>query len=148
MKRQILTSVFSGILGAMLLLTCAGPGKPPADVSGKPDLVPVPQLISFNPPVFDFCNRDDEGRLVVAVKNQGTAEAPASETKVVFSGSGVVTQMTDPLAQGDSVNLFFTIPAGCFNPDCDFTITVNADAGNPVDEDIDTNNSADGRCIG
>ena len=110
--------------------------------------VPVPQLISFDPPVFDFCNRDDEGRLVVAVKNQGVADASASETKVVFLGSGTITQMTDPLAKGDSVNLFFTIPAGCFNPDCDFTITVNANEANPVDEDIDTNNTADGRCIG
>lgn len=105
--------------------------------------------MSFNPPFFDFCNRDDQGNLVVQVKNQGTADAPASETKVVFPGFGNGTsQMTDPLAVGDSVNLFFAIPAGCFNPDCDFTITVNGDEANPVDEDIDSDNSADGRCTG
>ena len=147
MKRYVLTSVFLGIFAAMMLLTCAGPGKPPADLSGKPDLVPVPQILSFNPPVFDFCNRDDQGKLVVAVKNQGTADASASETKVSFFGFGAVSQTTPPLAVGDSVNLFFTIPVGCFNPDCNFTITV--DSNNQVDASSEQgNNTVEGGCIG
>lgn len=147
MRRQLLTTVLIGMLTAMMLSNCAGPGKPPADLSGKPDLVPVPQILSFNPPVFDFCNRDDQGRLVVAVKNQGTADATASETEVSFLGFGAISQITDPLSVGDSVNLFFTIPVGCFNADCDFTITV--DSKNQVDASSEeVNNTVDGRCIG
>lgn len=147
MQRQLLIPVFLGIVAAMILSACAGPGKPPPDLSGKPDLVPVPQILSFNPPVFDFCNRDDQGRLVVAVKNQGTADAAASETKVSFFGLGESSQITDPLSVGESVNLFFAIPAGCFNPDCDFTITV--DSQNQVDSTSEQgNNTVNGRCIG
>jgi hypothetical protein len=53
---------------------------------------------------------------------------------------------TPPLAPGGSVDLFFPIPPGCFNPDCKFQIT--ADAGNQVGESTELNNIARGTCRG
>ncbi len=69
---------------------------------------------------------------------------------VTFSFRGTTQsarQPVGPLAPGvPTSTLEFMIPAGCFDPDCDFTITVDPDG--KVDEANETNNAADGRCIG
>ena len=53
---------------------------------------------------------------------------------------------TPSLALGQSVDLSFPIPPGCFNPDCGFRITV--DANGDVVEANEANNTASGICIG
>ncbi len=110
---------------------------------GLPDLVPVPD------PKLGFCRRDDQGHLIVTVKNQGTVVAGPSVTVVDFFAYGTVSMPTPPLAPGASVDLFFLIPTSpknCFDPDCEFRITV--DAMNQVVESNEANNIASGTCLG
>jgi Concanavalin A-like lectin/glucanases superfamily/CARDB len=102
---------------------------------GKPDLVPVPQ-----------CNRQGDTGLLITIKNQGTANAGPSKTVVDFGPLGVFSQPTPGIVAGGSVDVPFTIPAHCFNPDCHYKIT--ADAGNDVDESDEANNSAASVCLG
>jgi hypothetical protein len=109
---------------------------------GLPDLVPVPDP----QPGVGFCRRDDQGRLIVTVRNQGTSGAGPSLTEVDFFAFGTVSLLTPPLGPGASVDLLFPIPPGCFNPDCEFRITV--DANNQVVESNEGNNFASGTCIG
>jgi subtilase family serine protease len=51
-----------------------------------------------------------------------------------------------PLAPNASVDLLFPIPPHCFDPDCDFRITV--DVANAVAETNEGNNVATGVCLG
>lgn len=108
-----------------------------------PDLVPVPD------PRTGFCRRDDSphGRLLVTVKNQGTADAPASTTTVEFSPGGSFDIPTPPIPAGQSVDLPpLDFPPACFNPDCSFRIIV--DSHHTVAESDETNNVASGTCLG
>jgi hypothetical protein len=109
---------------------------------GLPDLVPVPDP----QPGVGFCRRDEKGNLIVTVLNQGTAGAGPSVTEVDFGAFGVTALPTPPLVPGASVDLLFPIPFGCFNPDCQFRITV--DANNQVVESDEGNNFASGTCLG
>jgi hypothetical protein len=110
---------------------------------GKADLVPVPDP----QPGVGFCKRDNQGRLVVTVKNQGTVDAPASTTTVDFVPGGSFPLSTPAIPAGGSVDLTpLSIPAACFNPDCDFRITV--DSNNQINESNEGNNNASGTCIG
>ncbi len=104
-----------------------------------PDLIPVPDENGF------FCRREEK-QLIITVKNQGCASAGHSITEVDFFAYGKVSRPTPPLAPGASVELSFPIPPHCFNPDCEFRITVNAD-GSVVESDV-SNNKANGICIG
>lgn len=106
---------------------------------GLPDLIPVPDANG------SFCKRKDL-TLTVTVKNQGTSGAGPSITEVDFFAFGKVAMPTPPLGPGTSVDLFFPIPPGCFNPDCEFRITV--DASNQVNESVEGNNIAKGTCRG
>jgi hypothetical protein len=109
--------------------------------TGKPDLIPVPDANG------GFCKRDREGHLVVTVKNQGTANAGPSVTRVEFAPGGPVDIPTPPIAAGASVNLpGVPIPGNCFNPDCNFRIIV--DVNGAVAESDEMNNVASGVCIG
>lgn len=107
---------------------------------GSPDLVPVPDANG------NFCRRDPAGRLIVTVKNQGTADAGPSVTKVSFTSGGTVSVATPAIPAGGSVDVFAAIPAGCFSPDCGFRIVVDATA--VVSESNELNNTASGTCIG
>ena len=113
-----------------------------------PDLVPVNPDPALGP--LGLCKRVqsgvDKGKLVVTVKNRGLAPAAASITRVTFSPGGSVDLPTGLLDEGASVDLKVDIPGECFNPDCDFTITVNADG--KVQEYDDQNNYVEGKCIG
>jgi len=142
--RKIVSS-FAGVAVAVLLAACDGGAG--GGATGPADLVPIPRISSFNPPVFSFCTIDDSGKLMVTVRNQGGDAAAASTTTVQFSPGGPVSEPTDALSGSGGVdNLTFDIPAECFNSDCGFTITV--DSGNVVSESSETNNSAKGTCIG
>jgi len=109
---------------------------------GLPDLIPVPDP----QPGIGFCRRDDQGRLIVTVRNQGASGAGPSTTTVDFGAFGTVSLATPALGPGDSVDLLFPIPPGCFNPDCHFRITV--DANHQVVESDEGNNFASGTCLG
>lgn len=138
MRRQILLVVVIGLL-AVALSACPAP-----EPEGMPDLVPV--KAPGNP---TFCEIEG-GNLKVFVKNQGTADASGSEVEVVFHmGDGVqqpVRGATGPISQGATDTVLIPIPAGCYNPDCDFTITV--DIVNEINESNEGNNVAQGSCIG
>lgn len=121
----------------------------------RPDLVPIEDGYDL------FCHRDEEG-LYVTVRNQDFGTAPASTTRVEFKWGGGPTvpqsekvDLPTPSIPGKSPSNPaggkvtvgpFPIPSGCFDPDCGFTITV--DVNGDVIESDETNNSADGRCIG
>ncbi|MFX0108932.1 MAG: CARDB domain-containing protein [Candidatus Hodarchaeota archaeon] len=135
MRCQITMLLFLGILTAVILSACAG----------KPDLLPVKPPDS--PEVVGFCQQDDQGRLIVTVRNQGNADAPPSTTTVEFTPGGSFPLPTPAIPAGGSVDLSpLSIPAECFDADCEFKITV--DSLNKVDESDEGNNSANGRCIG
>ncbi len=104
-----------------------------------PDLVPVPDAAG------SFCKRLN-GNLVITVKNQGSCSAAASNTKIDFLSFGTVTLPTPALAPGAQVDLTVNIPAGCFNPDCEFRISV--DDLSEVPESEEGNNTASDRCVG
>ena len=106
---------------------------------GLPDLVPIPTEQG------SFCKKEGD-KLVVTVKNQGTGVAGASVTKVDFGRYGSFSLPTPALAPGALVTLLCTIPRGCYDPDCNFTITV--DSNSQVMESNEGNNSANGTCIG
>jgi CARDB protein len=106
----------------------------------------LPDLIPFAEPGTEFCKRDERGNLVVTVKNQGSADAGASTTTVRFAPGGAFSQPTPPIPAGGTVDLVFPIPPACFDPDCDFRITV--DSMGQVTESDETNNTASGTCRG
>lgn len=112
----------------------------PARRLAQADLIPVPDADS------NFCKRDTAGRLIVTVKNQGTADADASVTRIEFATGENQLVATPAIPAGTSVDLFVTFPAGCFRPDCTFRIAV--DSTGLVSESNELNNQAGGTCGG
>jgi hypothetical protein len=109
--------------------------------AGLPDLLPIPTVGGF------YCRLNPTtGDLQVEVRNQGPVGAGASATRVDFPGFGATTQGTPALGPGVSTILNFPIPLGCYNPDCDFTISV--DDGGAVPESNEGNNVASDFCLG
>jgi hypothetical protein len=118
-----------------------------------PDL--VPERKSGSSGAIGFCRQDAEGDLIVRVRNQTNIPAlKQTTTRVLFSPGGLREQQTPPIIGGAATDVSFVIPASCFNPDCDFTIAVDAsldiDESPPNDEITkhETNNVQIGRCIG
>jgi hypothetical protein len=111
-----------------------------------PDLVPEP--IPNLPGPVGFCRLDAAGRLVIRVRNQGTAASPPTFTRVEFLPGGVVFLATPSIPPGGVIDLSPSVvfPGGCHNPDCDFRIT--ADSDELINESDESNNTVDGRCIG
>jgi hypothetical protein len=111
--------------------------------SATPDLVPL------SPPgSVQFCKRVD-GQLQVAIRveNQGGAFAPASITTVDFFSFGSADIPTVGIPGGRFIDLApIKPPAGCFQRDCVFKITV--DSLNSVNESNYGNNSGTGVCVG
>lgn len=104
-------------------------------VTGRklPDLIPT-----------DVSREDTD--MVVTVENQGSRGAKPSTTQVEFGSHGTSTQSTPALDPGETVQLSFAIPSGCFDPDCDFTISVDVDT--EVVESDEENNDLSGTFIG
>ena len=111
-------------------------------ISGcSPDLLPV------NPSdLVGWCDTDNDGNLVVHVKNQGGVDAGTSSTAVDFGALGTTTVATPAIVAGQTVDVTVPIPDGCFDPDCGFTIEV--DFIDEIAEVIETNNSQAGSCLG
>jgi hypothetical protein len=112
----------------------------------RPDLVPVNPNPGAGPE--GYCNTDDQGRLLITVKNQGTAEAPRSITKVSFS-SDVFHEVDTPAIRPEETASLTApkIPDDCFgSTGCEFQIIV--DARNQVVEFDKANNTVSGECSG
>jgi len=113
--------------------------------SESPDLIAVPEG-SFGGPDA-YCDTTTVPQLRIVIQNQGQGDAPASITRVKFSPGGIMDIPTPPLQSAQRTMLApIRIPTACFDPDCDFTITVDSKAQN--DEATgEENNVTDGRCI-
>ena len=108
----------------------------------RPDLIPAPDPR----PGVGFCRRE-QGRLTVSVRNQGAAGAGPSTTTVEFFPGGAFPIATPAVPAGSTVDLpAIAMPPACFNPDCNFRITV--DSVGVIDEIREDNNRADGLCRG
>jgi hypothetical protein len=115
-------------------------GDPSLRLGGVlPDLIAVPDQQG------NFC-RIENGKLVVMVRNLGPGAAGPSTTRVDFFRYGKFTKPTPALDPSQTIQLIFNIPEGCFDPDCEFRITV--DAMSEVQEINEGNNSYNGKCIG
>ena len=113
----------------------------PSESEDQADLVPD------GTGTINFCQRDPgTGNLQVTIRNQGAAAAAASTTTVTFNPGGAFPVQTPAIAQGASATVSVAIPGACFNPDCEFTITVDSASGVP--ESNENNNVAGGSCIG
>jgi hypothetical protein len=126
----------------------------------RPDLVPVDS--QGNPPMGQnpvrYCQREPRtGALLVKVKNQGTGEAlpRGANTFTIrveffaqeqrFIQVSEVQETAIPPGATKTYVMPDTIMSQCFDPDCDFLITI--DRGRDVrDEIIIGNNHAYGRC--
>lgn len=94
-----------------------------------------------------FCRRDDEGNLVVRVRNQSNKDVLiTTTTTVTFSGGPEMPKTTPAMPGGSFADVTFEIPSGSFDPDAEFTIKV--DANDDVTESNEGNNTAKGICIG
>lgn len=138
----------SGPEGAKEITLCPASCPPAEQPEGEPDLIPVPDETD------NFCRRSN-GDLEVVVQNVGTAPAGTSTTEVAFEVFDAeqdefvtesVSQPTPGLDPDESATLTFEIPLGCFAPNCNFTITV--DANDDVDESNEGNNQVESSCIG
>ena len=111
------------------------------------DLIPVNPMpdIGSN----GYCRINDEGQLMVTVKNQGNMAANGFDVTIEFSS---VTTGAQPSIQGidlqagESKDLLFDVPDSCWRPDCSFTIII--DPANLIKEGNEENNIAVGICIG
>ncbi len=90
------------------------------------------------------CQFDARGELVITILNQGKKEAKATTTEVVFGALPAIRLPTRPILPGESASVTFPVPDDCYQPECQFRIT--ADANNEVEELDEGNNSAQGRC--
>ncbi len=92
--------------------------------------------------------------LTIRVRNQGTEPAFVPTITRVRFAAGDLTATTPALPPGAAADAIVTIPSGCFSPDCNFTI--NVDAENAVQEfkhdasdtSHEDNNNVVGRCLG
>jgi hypothetical protein len=140
MHRETLTFLMISLL-TVVINGCAVPQKS----------LPLPDLVPSTSPGQDnitgFCKGVGKTvKVVVSVKNQGNAGSPISTTTVQFAPGQSFNLATPAIPPGGSAHLdALNIPAACFNPDCNFTITV--DSGNQVKESNAKNNTANGRCI-
>lgn len=114
-----------------------------AMVTGCSDVLPVPGPIGI-----DWCRLDPGGGgLIVEVRNNGPADAAASVTRVDFLGFGGSDLATPAIPPSTSVIVGpVSFPLGCFNPDCDFRISV--DFFDAIAESDEDNNVGEGYCLG
>ena len=111
-----------------------------------PDLLPVPKDLSD----FGLCRKDDNGDLVVRVKNQGGLPAGASTVRVNFKtpdGNPVTEVFTPALDPGEVTDVVIgTVALGvCLGTrPCEFE--VNVDIFDVVGESDEFNNTATSSC--
>jgi len=130
---------------SLWMVLMAGGCITPEVSSDSPDLIAIPDG-SFGGSDA-YCDMTRVSQLRIVIQNQGQGYAPASITRVRFSPGGSMDIPTPPLESGQRTMLApIPLPAACFDPDCDFTITVDSTA--QINETIgEENNVTDGRCI-
>src|SRR5574341_373894 len=144
MVRSATAWAFTGLVLVCLLSGCISP-RP---FHEGPDLTPLKPLRLSGPDGFCDLSGDRESpKLGVSVQNIGDGESPTSITTIEFFPGGSVQLQTPAVPAENSVDLVpVAIPLACFDPDCDFKITV--DWRNEVNESGgEGNNEADGRCL-
>jgi len=140
LKYKFTTAITLIIIATFVFSGCPLPGPG----SDGPDLVPERRPGSQG--AEGFCMRDEEG-LTIKVRNQGNRDVIENFTTIVeFSPGGPRSESTASMPAGSFSEVKFEIPPGCFNPDCDFTITV--DANTDIEETNENNNTVSGICIG
>jgi len=117
MHFRIVLGLLLEIYISTVLLVCGG---------STPDLLPVETKAAY-------CDTNSQRTVLTAtVRNQGGADAPATKTTVEFHPKQgfpgqTITLDTPPIAKnGGTAQVMFSIPTGCFEPDCGFTITVES----------------------
>src|SRR3989442_79507 len=106
-------------------------------VHNLPDLLPRQTERSY-------CQRDAQGRLVVTIKNQGEADAPASTTRIAFESGAAFDRATPPLAVGAEASLEpVPLPQG----EGTIVFTITADVMGAIREMNEPNNTAIGTCL-
>ena len=113
-----------------------------------PDLIPKKERF-FTGTNFDYCQGPYPSGpgLLVVVRNQGDGTAGTSTLNVDFGAFGDQDVAIPSLAPGAEYDAVVDFPVGCFNPDCDFAISVDAD--DDVTESNEDNNDVDPViCIG
>jgi len=127
------------------MVCLAGACMTPEVASDSPDLIAVPDG-SFGG-ADAYCDMTTVPQLRIVIQNQGQGNASPSLTRVVFSPGGIKDIPTSAVPSGQRVMLApVPIPKACFDPDCDFTITVDSKA--QINEATgESNNVVDGRCI-
>ncbi|MBI1893010.1 MAG: hypothetical protein HYS14_02705 [Candidatus Rokubacteria bacterium] len=91
-----------------------------------------------------YCQRDTEGRLIVTIRNQGEANAPASTTRIAFDGGAAFERSTPPLAVGAEASLEpVPLPRG----ERTVIFTITADAMGAIREMNEPNNTVIGTCL-
>ncbi len=112
------------------------------------DLVPsVPPGAPNN--TTGFCINNE--KIGMVVKNLGRSAVNDVEVKVTFSFRGTTQTpppqtVSVPAGGAPSSLLEFAIPVGCFDSDCNFSITVDPDS--KTSDMNRQNNTVDGVCIG
>jgi hypothetical protein len=135
---------FAGLVLVSVMSGCLSP-RP---FHEGPDLTPLKPLRLSGPDGFCDLSGDRESpQLGVSVENIGDAESPASVTVIEFFPGGSVQLHTPALPAGGSIDRMpVAIPLACFDPDCEFRVTV--DWRNEINESGgEGNNEADGRCL-
>jgi hypothetical protein len=136
--------LYSALLMVALALSLAGCPRRPLPPEGA-------DLVASSPPgSVAFCKEDpnDRRRLVdFRVTNNGSRFAPAFITRVDFFRFGPRDISMAGLRPGEFRDADpITPPQGCFDPDCNFSISV--DSQNSVDETNEANNGGAGNCVG
>jgi len=104
-----------------------------------PDLLPIPG------PEGHFC-RVVNGRMVVTVRNQGTAAAEATVTEIDYLQGSRENAPTPALAPGATADVSFAIPAGFLSGEGNHPFRITADKVAIVVESNETNNVVAGNC--
>jgi hypothetical protein len=106
-------------------------------VHNLPDLLPRQTERSY-------CRLDAEGRLIVTIRNQGEADAPASTTRIALAGGEAFDRSTPALAVGAEANLE---PVPIPRSEGTLVFTITADAMGVIREMNEPNNTAIGTCL-
>jgi len=113
-------------------------------LQGPADLVPLPAPAATGPDAF--CRRNEQGQLLVDVRNQGVGAAAVSKTRVIFAGSSPVDIATPTLNAGTGTTLVADIPNTCFDANLKCSFSIGVDAEQAIAEGNETNNNASGVC--
>jgi len=133
--------------GAPRSATIVIAGLPFVVSQGVPTTTTVLALADLLPVTTPTCSSSGD-ILAVNIRNQGSATAGSSFTRVYFdngsTGATFVDRLTQSLPANTTANLTFTIPSSCWVSNC--SIQVVSDNLNAVQESNEGNNTATATC--